>query len=92
MLLPALLTATVVAASDGATLSPEIQEFSRQATEWVLAGKDLPRDFRQRLMEMPPGDRLQALVILRRSGLLETETWSLDDLLREAEAKEQIKP
>lgn len=92
MLLSALLTSAVVAAADNVALSPEVQAFSRETTEWVLAGQELPSDYQSRLRMMNPADRLQAIIILRRSGLLETDTWPLDDLLSKAETEEQTAP
>ncbi|MDO5648395.1 hypothetical protein [Paracoccus sp. (in: a-proteobacteria)] len=60
--------------------------FTNDATEWLLAGESLPRDYRLRLLAMDPADRIQAIVFLRRAGLLTDRAWPLDDLLRDTPA------
>lgn len=92
MLLSALLTSAVVATADENILSLEIQEFSKETTEWVLAGKSLPGDYRTRLMKMEPADRLQAIILLRRAGLLDAEAWPLAEILGEPETEEPPAP
>ncbi|WP_295044332.1 hypothetical protein [uncultured Paracoccus sp.] len=64
-----------------ATLLPEAAALADEATGWLLDGDSLPPDYRARLMAMPPEARLQALVFLRRAGLLTTEPWALSDIL-----------
>lgn len=58
--------------------------FEAMASEWLLSGQGLPRDYRLRLMQMDSADRLQAIIYLRRIGLLTEHPWPLDDLLRPA--------
>lgn len=81
MLIPALLAAaTASAVIDG--LPPEVAGFAQEASGWLLEGRDLPRDYRLRLLQMSPADRLQALIFLRRAGLLTGQSWPLADILR----------
>ena len=82
----AILALTTSAAAADLPLLPEAKAFAEQATTWLLEGEDLPRDYRVTLMRMPPESRLQALVFLRRAGLLTGEGWTLDDILRPAPA------
>lgn len=79
MLVSALSIATAVAAAE---LPGAAEIFEEQATSWLLEGRGLPPDYRLTLMAMEPTSRLQAIVFLRRSGLLTGESWSLEDLLR----------
>lgn len=73
------------AAVDPALL-PDAAALADEATGWLLEGKPLPPDYRVRLMAMPPEARLQALVFLRRAGLLTAEAWALSDILDPAPA------
>lgn len=84
MLVPVILALAVETGLDLTGLPPDVAEFAEEASEWLLEGRDLPRDYRIRLLQMPPDERLQAIVFLRRSGLLTTSAWPLDDLLRPA--------
>ena len=68
------------AAADPALL-PDAAALADEATAWLLEGEALPPDYRARLMRMPPEARLQALVFLRRAGLLTADAWSLSDIL-----------
>ncbi|MGR3553142.1 hypothetical protein [Paracoccus sp. (in: a-proteobacteria)] len=67
-------------------LLPDAKAFAEEASAWLLEGEDLPYDYRVRLMRMAPQSRLQALVFLRRAGLLTGDEWSLQDVLRPAPA------
>lgn len=62
-------------------LLPEAAALASQATEWLLAGEALPADYRLRLLAMRPEARLQAIVFLRRAGLLTGDGWALSDIL-----------
>ncbi|WP_237168317.1 hypothetical protein [Paracoccus shandongensis] len=73
------------AAADPALL-PEATALADEATGWLLEGEPLPPDYRVRLMRMPPEARLQALVFLRRAGLLTADPWALSDILAPAPA------
>lgn len=64
---------------NGATTTAD--SFNAEAAEWLLAGEGLPVDWRHRLKTMAPADRIQALVFLRRSGLLKGQSWSIEDIL-----------
>lgn len=61
--------------------SRDLDAFIGEAKVWVLHGKRLPSDYRLRLARMTPEDRIQALIFLRRAGLLNGETWGVQDLL-----------
>lgn len=84
MLIPALLTVAATALPDMSETSPEVSAFMEEASAWLLEGKGLARDYRSLLQQMDPADRLQAIVFLRRSGLLTGDTWALEDVLAPA--------
>lgn len=84
MLVAALFLAGVGAAGQMVDASPRPETFEQEATRWLLEGRDLPPDYRPRLLEMTPSRRLQAIVFLRRSGLLTGKSWRLDDILKPA--------
>lgn len=69
-------------------LLPDAAALADDATGWLLEGEALPPDYRARLMRMPPEARLQALVFLRRSGLLTSDAWALSDILDPAPGQE----
>ncbi|MDQ1900964.1 hypothetical protein RAH32_10970 [Paracoccus sp. WLY502] len=71
-----------------AALLPDAAALADDATGWLLEGEALPPDYRARLMRMPPEARLQALVFLRRSGLLTSDAWALSDILDPAPGQE----
>ena len=68
-------------------LLPDAAALADEATGWLLDGESLPPDYRARLMRMPPEARLQALVFLRRAGLLTSDPWALSDILDPAPTK-----
>lgn len=74
----------VAALSVGPVLAEDFDAFRRTASDWLLSGQGLPRDYRVQLMQMDSADRLRAIAYLRRLGLLTERPWSLDDLLRPA--------
>ena len=74
-------------ASADPALLPDAAALADEATGWLLEGEPLPPDYRTRLMQMPPEARLQALVFLRRAGLLTTDPWALSDVLDPGPAK-----
>lgn len=77
-----LLTVVLASAAvDEPPLLPDAAAFVRDATVWLLEGEPLPPDYRTRLLAMPPEARLQALVFLRRAGLLTATPWPLSDVL-----------
>lgn len=65
-------------------VQPQAQPFIEEAAGWLLNGERLPVDYRLRLLAMEPEQRAQALVYLRRIGLLTDRPWSIEDLLRPA--------
>ncbi len=74
-------------ASAGPALLPDAAALADEATGWLLEGEPLPVDYRARLMAMPPEARLQALVFLRRAGLLTAGPWPLSDILDPSSAE-----
>lgn len=58
--------------------------YQQEVLRLVLEGRDLPRDYRASLLAMSPGDRLLALALLRRAGLLTGPSWRIEDLLTSA--------
>lgn len=82
MLIAAIIALGASAVPAEPMLLPEAATFAEEATGWLLEGRGLPRDYRVQLLRMSPEARLQALVFLRRSGLLTSDSWALDDILR----------
>ncbi|SEN63642.1 hypothetical protein SAMN04489859_1011104 [Paracoccus alcaliphilus] len=84
MILPFLLAAltdgAIVAAQPD--LPPAVAAIAAEASERLLAGENLPPDYRLRLLALPPEERMLAIVYLRRTGLLRGEAFPLDDILR----------
>ena len=74
------------AASAEMPMLPPAAALAEDATSWLLDGEPLPPDYRLRLLAMPPEARLQALVFLRRAGLLTADAWPLADILNPAPA------
>ena len=83
MMIGALVTVLGLAGAAAAEgpLLPDAAALADEATRWLLEGEPLPADYRLRLLAMPPDARLQALVFLRRAGLLTAEAWPLSDIL-----------
>lgn len=88
MLVPALFVLAAAAGGAEATVPARLSAFTEEASAWLLEGEELPPDYRLRLLMMPPADRLQAIVFLRRAGLLTEGAWSLSDLLKPAPSQE----
>ena len=78
---PYLMAAFLAAGSASAM---DAEQLARDASEWLLSGQGLPRDYRVRLMQMDSAERLLAIAYLRRVGLLTDRPWTVDDLLRPA--------
>lgn len=85
MIVPALLTVAVATSDTGAFAPTGLEAFTNDASVMLLEGRGLPADYRHRLRTMSPGDRLQAIIFLRRSGLLSGDIWTLEDILRPQE-------
>lgn len=87
MLFAALLAAAVQSPLvEG--LPPEVASLAEEASGWLLEGRALPPDYRVRLMRLTPAERLQAIIFLRRAGLLSDAPWPLEDILRPADPSE----
>ena len=65
-----------------AAVAGDLDAYRQKASDWLLAGQRLPRDYRVELMAMDSADRIQAIAFLRRIGMLTGASWSLDDMLR----------
>ena len=89
MMIGALVTVLGLAGAAAAEgpLLPDAAALADEATGWLLEGEPLPVDYRARLMAMPPEARLQALVFLRRAGLLTAGPWPLSDILDPSSAE-----
>lgn len=74
----------VAALGTGSSSAPAFEPFAKAASDWLLSGQGLPRDYRVTLMQMDSADRIRAIALLRRLGLLTDRPWPLDDLLQPA--------
>lgn len=63
---------------------PDLRDFRDEATVLLLEGGTLPTDYRRQLLAMPPAERIEAIIFLRRAGLLTGQTWQIDQLLKPA--------
>lgn len=88
MLLSALILSLSLQQASGADLAA----FQRQAERTLLSGERLPPDYRQQLLAMPPEDRIEAIIFLRRIGLLTGKSWRIDDMLRPVQQEEEDQP
>lgn len=88
MLLVVLLSVAAQAGEAAAPDSTPLAAFTQEAAGWLLEGKRLPPDYRLRLLGMAPAERLQAIIFLRRAGLLTDAAWSLSDILKPAATQE----
>lgn len=89
MMIPALVMVMGLAGTSAVdpALLPDAAALADEATGWLMEGEALPPDYRLRLMRMPPDARLQALIFLRRAGLLTADPWALSDVLDPAPSK-----
>lgn len=69
--------------------APDLIGFRNRAEMALMAGEALPADYRQQLLRMPPAERIEAIIYLRRIGLLTGRAWRVDDLLRPAPDEER---
>ncbi|WCR11212.1 hypothetical protein JHW45_02045 [Paracoccus stylophorae] len=84
-MLAAAILALAAGTGEAATaLPPDLAAYAATAATWLLEGESLPPDYRVQLMRMPPAHRLQAIVFLRRAGLLRADPWTLEDILKPA--------
>lgn len=81
-----ILTMFLTAALAGAEAPPS-DALIAEATQWLLAGDDLPADMNARLRGLPPAERMRVLVFLRRAGMMTGPGWNSDDLLAPAEVR-----
>ena len=65
-------------------LGPDLEAFREAAQTLLLDGKSLPADYRGILREMTPSDRIEAIIFLRRAGLMTDRPWTITDLLAPA--------
>ena len=80
MLAAALLLALPLQQALGA----DLEAFRASAETLLLEGGTLPPDYRGALREMSPADRIEAIIFLRRSGLMTDRPWTIGDLLAPA--------
>ncbi|KGJ17284.1 hypothetical protein IX55_13250 [Paracoccus sanguinis] len=59
-------------------LSAQAQHFIDDATNRLIAGDELPRDYPVTLKSLPPPERLLVIVHLRRMGFLTTVEMPID--------------
>ncbi|WP_147391882.1 hypothetical protein [Paracoccus onubensis] len=82
MIVSALLTVALATSDAEPPVTTGLDAFTRDASARLLEGRGLPADYRRQLLTMSPTDRLQAIIFLRRSGLLSGDIWLLEDVLR----------
>lgn len=82
-MLLALTVSTLASTLAVSTLpvAADADSFAKAATDWLLAGEELPTDYLQQLAAMPPDQRLLAIVFLRRAGLLDGAPIPISTLL-----------
>lgn len=80
-----LSTALAAASVDGTWTRDAI---IRDAKERLLNGETLPPDLDERLMRLPPADRIEVLIFLRRSGMMNGPGWTSERLLAPARTGE----
>lgn len=73
------ILALALAATDAR--ADQKDRFIAEMTERLLAGQEAPRDLETRLLALEPAERFEAVVFLRRSGLLRGAPLSVDRLL-----------
>lgn len=69
---------------------PDVASFRAEMTERLLHGQMLGPDYRRTLRGMPPADRVEAIIFLRRAGLLTGQPWSITDLLSPAPHQTEV--
>lgn len=74
----AFIYAVAIAAPSAST---ETRHFIDRMIELLLDGENLPVDIKRQIMELDPNERFNAIIFLRRSGLLDGPAWPLDELL-----------
>ncbi|WP_299911523.1 hypothetical protein [uncultured Paracoccus sp.] len=77
MLVPALLLVWPMQQA----VAPDLQGYRQRAETLLLDGGTLPPDYRGELRDMSPADRIEAIIFLRRAGLMTGRPWTIGDLL-----------
>lgn len=80
-MIAALLIMTAMAAEPPETAQASRENLIREVTELLLSGDSLPADIDARLMAVPPVERIEVLIFLRRSGMMDGPGWTADRLL-----------
>lgn len=80
-MIAALLIMTAMAAEPPETAQASRENLIREVTELLLSGGSLPADIDARLMAVPPAERIEVLIFLRRSGMMDGPGWTADRLL-----------
>ncbi|MDN3712459.1 hypothetical protein QWZ10_13155 [Paracoccus cavernae] len=78
----ALIFAPLLAASTVQAEAPSAKEaIVRDALDRLRDGAELAAETEQRIRDLPPADRLEVLIILRRSGMMRGPVWQADRIL-----------
>lgn len=80
-MIAALLIMTAMAAEPPETAQASRENLIREVTELLLSGGSLPADIDARLMAVAPVERIEVLIFLRRSGMMDGPGWTADRLL-----------
>lgn len=90
-MIAALLISAALTAGAVDTTPPTRDALIRDVTEYLLNGESLPADMDARLMALPPADRIEVLIFMRRSGMMTGPGWTAERLLAPARTGEQPK-
>lgn len=90
-MIAALLVMAAVAAEPPQGAPASSAEMIREVTEMLLNGESLPADIDARLMALPPAERIEVLIFLRRSGMMDGPGWTTDRLLAPVRTEGQPK-
>lgn len=64
------------------------EDIISDAMERLLDGQDLPAETERRIRALPAHERLEVLIVLRRSGMLTGPIWPVDRILSPTEQTE----
>ena len=81
MIVQLLISAALAGGALPGSAAPTRDGLIQEATDLLLSGEALPPDMELRLMALPPAERIEVLIFMRRSGMLTTPGWTIDRLL-----------
>ncbi len=81
MIVQLLISAALAGGALPGSAAPTRDGLIQEATDLLLSGEALPPDLDLRLMELPPAERIEVLIFMRRSGMLTGPGWTIDQLL-----------